>query len=444
MAEVAQSGVARRESETAAPPQGVGPLQKREARLAWTMLAPTFLIVALIVALPLVANFWISAKPIQLADLRAPEATINERVSGEAVAAGETFRVTYTLRNSSPNLPVRGAAFTDTLPEGVDLAVDDERCVLSGRNLTCTFGDLEPRGRERLRFEATAQTDIANVEALLEGTAAIAQGRGENALTSLSFTGENFRKVFNATEFWDVLWTSILYTVFGTGGALILGLFAALLLDQAFRGRAFLRGLFLFPYVAPVIAVAYTWVTLLDPNSGALNAILMQIGATEGPINFLGQRAAGEISLFGLTVEFPLALTTVIIFEAWRYFPLSFSLHPGAHAVDQHRYVRSGRDRRGDALPAVLAPLPAAAGDDPGNPLPAALHLDLQQVRRHLPSDRRRGGHAHPDGQRLRTGDCAFEHRRRCGGCRGGVLRAAGLRPGVLPLLAEGGLRWLL
>ncbi len=324
MAEVAQSGVARHEAETAAPPQGVGPLQRREARLAWTMLAPTFLIVALIVALPLVANFWISAKPIQLADLRAPEATINERVSGEAVAAGETFRVTYTLRNSSPNLPVRGAAFTDTLPEGVDLAVDDERCVLSGRNLTCTFGDLEPRGRERLHFEATAQTDIANVESLLEGTAAVAQGRGENALTSLSFTGENFRKVFNATEFWDVLWTSILYTVFGTGGALILGLFAALLLDQAFRGRAFLRGLFLFPYVAPVIAVAYTWVTLLDPNSGALNAILMQIGATEGPINFLGQRAAGEISLFGLTVEFPLALTTVIIFEAWRYFPLSF------------------------------------------------------------------------------------------------------------------------
>ena len=152
----------------------------------------------------------------------------------------------------------------------------------------------------------------------------MAQGRGENALTNLSFTAENFRKVFNATEFWDVLWTSILYTVFGTGGALILGLFAALLLDQAFRGRAFLRGLFLFPYVAPVIAVAYTWVTLLDPNSGALNAILAQIGATDGPINFLGQRSAGEISVFGLTIEFPLALTTVIVFEAWRYFPLSF------------------------------------------------------------------------------------------------------------------------
>ena len=132
MTEVAQSGITQPRQAKATPPTGVGPLQKREARLAWTMLAPTFLIVALIVALPLVANFWISAKPITLADLRPPEATINERVSGEAIAAGESFRITYTMRNSSPNLPVSGAAFSDTLPEGITLEVTDERCSLAG------------------------------------------------------------------------------------------------------------------------------------------------------------------------------------------------------------------------------------------------------------------------------------------------------------------------
>jgi multiple sugar transport system permease protein len=116
---------------------------------------------------------------------------------------------------------------------------------------------------------------------------------------------------------------SLAYTVFGTAGALIMGLFAALLLNEAFKGRAFLRGLFLFPYVAPVIAVAYTWVTLLDPNSGTLNAILIQMGAVETPINFLGQRYA-EFSLLGIPIKFPVALTTVIAFEAWRYFPLAF------------------------------------------------------------------------------------------------------------------------
>ena len=58
-------------------------------------------------------------------------------------------------------------------------------------------------------------------------------------------------------------------------------------------------------------------------NSGTLNAILVQMGAIETPINFLGQRFA-EFSLLGVRFDFPVALTTVIIFEAWRYFPLSF------------------------------------------------------------------------------------------------------------------------
>ncbi len=305
-------------------PKGTGPLQRREARLAWAMLGPTFAIVALIVALPLLANFWISAKPVQLADLRPPTPKVTERVRGEAVAAGESVEVVYTVRNTSPNQPLGGVAFEDRAPEGVALAVEDPRCTLTDARLRCVFGDLEPRARERLRVTATFEAAVDDAEALLEGSAPLTTGSGRNPLASLDFTFDNFRRVFDAAAFWDVLWTSILYTVFGTGGALVLGLFAALLLNRAFRGRAFLRGLFLFPYVAPVIAVAYTWVTLLDPNSGALNAILAQMGATDAPINFLGQRSAGTLNLFGLEIEFRLALTTVIVFEAWRYFPLSF------------------------------------------------------------------------------------------------------------------------
>ncbi len=120
-----------------------------------------------------------------------------------------------------------------------------------------------------------------------------------------------------------MLRVTIYYTIFGTVGALVLGLFAAQLLNTSFRGRGFLRGLFLFPYVAPVIAVAFTWVVLLDPFSGTLNAIFRQMGLIDSPINFFGQRSV-DFQLFGLQLSFPLALSTVIAFEAWRYFPLSF------------------------------------------------------------------------------------------------------------------------
>ena len=76
---------------------------------------------------------------------------------------------------------------------------------------------------------------------------------------------------------------------------------------------SFVRGLLLFPYVAPVIAVAFSWVVLFDPFSGVVNAMLLQVGAADGPINFFGQRKVG-ISFFGLTYGFNcLSLEILII-----------------------------------------------------------------------------------------------------------------------------------
>ena len=67
---------------SATPPTGTGPLARREARLAWGMLFPTIAIVSLVVVLPLLAIFWISFKPVQLADLRPPEVVVREDLRG--------------------------------------------------------------------------------------------------------------------------------------------------------------------------------------------------------------------------------------------------------------------------------------------------------------------------------------------------------------------------
>ena len=147
--------------------------------------------------------------------------------------------------------------------------------------------------------------------------------KSTNVLTSLDFTISNYLKVFSASEFFEVLKTTIYYTFFGTAGALLLGLFAAQIMQKAFPGRAFVRGILLFPYVAPVIAVAFSWVILFDPFSGSVNAMMLELGVVKEPINFFGQRYA-TIGLLGLEIKLPVALTMVIIFEIWRYFPLSF------------------------------------------------------------------------------------------------------------------------
>ncbi|CTQ49444.1 carbohydrate ABC transporter permease [Jannaschia donghaensis] len=305
------------------PPKGLGPLAKREMRFAYMLLLPTFLIVLSVVLFPLVANVWISFKPVTLGDLRAPSILSNERLMGDLEAVGDTADIRYRLRNSSRQSAIASVTFTDTLPASLDVLTVDERCTLEDAALRCDLGDYEPGFREDVIVRVAATQAFLDAPADVKDTDPAFDFVPENILTNDDFTLDNFRKVFNASDFWEVLWASLYYTIAGTVGALVMGLFAAQLMNMTFLGRSVLRGLFLSPYVAPVIAVALAWVLLLDPGpGGTLNALLLQLGVIDGPISFLGQRAA-ELSILGLTFDFPVALTVVIIFEIWRYFPLA-------------------------------------------------------------------------------------------------------------------------
>ncbi|MEX0286880.1 MAG: ABC transporter permease subunit [Paracoccaceae bacterium] len=288
------------------PPSGTTPLARREARLAWGLLAPTLISVALVVVLPLLAIFWISFKPIGLADLRPPVAVVRESVRG----SGDDLRVEYRVRNSSQEIAISGVTLTDTLPDGLTLTGQlPDQCTLNGATLFCDFGTLEGGHNERLRLPAQA-ADADAMEEAAEGSEPAVTGSAPSVLTDFTFTFENFARIFDGDEFWGVLGVTLFYTVFGTVGALLVGLFAALLLNKSFRGQGILRGLYLFPYVAPIIAVAFSWLILFDPFSGSANALLLQMGVTDEAINFFGKR--------------PLALIMVTVFEIWRYFPLSF------------------------------------------------------------------------------------------------------------------------
>ena len=68
----------------AVPPKGHGPLARREAQLAWGLLLPTIVIVSAVVIIPLLSIFWISFKPIGLADLRPPAPVVREALRGAA------------------------------------------------------------------------------------------------------------------------------------------------------------------------------------------------------------------------------------------------------------------------------------------------------------------------------------------------------------------------
>ncbi len=109
---------------------------------------------------------------------------------------------------------------------------------------------------------------------------------------------------------WGAAITTIVYSFVSTALTVLLGLAAALLLNHPFRGRGAARAIFLVPYIAPIVGVAFVWRWILDPRpSGVLNDLLMRIGLIDVPAAYLSVRG--------------LALLLVIIFTGWRYFPFA-------------------------------------------------------------------------------------------------------------------------
>lgn len=313
------------------PPRETGPLARLEARLAWGLLAPTIAAVALVVILPLLTIFWISVKPVSLADLRAPEVVVREDLRGNPQVGGDEASIRYRLRNSSQEQPISGVSFRDIVPDGITITELDPRCQLDGSALFCDLGDWEGGLRDTLQIPVTVSQAFLDSGERPQDTEATTTGSASNVLTNNTFTLGNFAKIFDGNEFWSVLGVTLFYTIFGTVGALVFGLFAALLLNKSFKGQGILRGLYLFPYVSPIIAVAFAWILLFDPFSGSANALLIQMGVTQGSINFFGER--------------PLALIMVTIFEVWRYFPLSFLfILARMQAIDTDMYEAADMD----------------------------------------------------------------------------------------------------
>ena len=161
-----------------------------------------------------------------------------------------------------------------------------------------------------------------------------------NDVFNAPFNGfDNFRAVLNDFEFkwqginqWGAAVNTIVYSFASTFLTLIVGLLAALILNRPFKARGLVRGIFLFPYVAPVISVAFVWRWLLDPRpSGVFNHVLMSLNVIDEPKAYLATRG--------------LALFLVIIFQTWRYFPFAMlMILARLQAIDSTLYEAASVD----------------------------------------------------------------------------------------------------
>ena len=297
-------------------------LSKIEKRRAYTLLLPAVFLVFAIVLFPILANVWISFKEVGLKDIRIPEPRAKKIVKYFKDNNSE-LKIVYKFRNSSLIQEIREVKFSDKFQKSFEPINLDKRCEFKTQKIKCSFGTWEAGYREN--FEILIK--VLNIKDInkknLEYLKPKLSGKSDNILLTTDFTLKNFEKGFLNNNFFELLMTTFYFTFFGTLGAILLGIFAAQLVNQKFYGRSFMRSILLFPYVGPVVALAYTWTLLLDPNSGTLNSLLVSFGIIEKPINLLGQKYL-IINILGFELKLRLALTTVIFFEIWRYFPLAF------------------------------------------------------------------------------------------------------------------------
>jgi multiple sugar transport system permease protein len=334
-------------------------LAKIEKRTAYLLILPSVLLVFSIILFPIFSNIWISFKNVELKDLRIPEPRAKKLVKSINDNPNQ-IKVIYKLRNSSLTQEITNVKFKDKYPDDIEPISLNNKCQFKSNLLKCELGNWPKKYRENLEivFQNTNNQEISKKE--IKSYKPKLSGKSQNILLTYEFTLNNFKKVIKDKAFIDLLSTTFYYTFFGTIGAIVFGILAAQMVNQKFFGRTFMRSVLLFPYVAPVVALAYTWELLLDPTSGTLNNLLINYQIIDGPINLLGQKYV-TLNILGFDFKLRLALTTVIIFEIWRYFPLAFL------------FILA-------RLQAVPKELYEAADVDGANPIQKFLNITLPQI----------------------------------------------------------------
>jgi multiple sugar transport system permease protein len=119
----------------------------------------------------------------------------------------------------------------------------------------------------------------------------------------------NYARVLGADSVQEATVNTIIWTVFSTFFAFLLGFGAALALNREFPGRGVLRGILLVPYVISAVAAAYIWRWLMHSDFGVFGALTMALGITDKPINFLDNTTT--------------VLPALILVNVWKEFPFA-------------------------------------------------------------------------------------------------------------------------
>jgi multiple sugar transport system permease protein len=118
---------------------------------------------------------------------------------------------------------------------------------------------------------------------------------------------DNYVDALGSSDFWGAWVTTIVFTAVSVGLELVIGLVMALVMHEAFRGRALLRAVVLVPWAILTVVTAITWRTIFEPELGFANTMLDALSLPGADIVWLGEEGY--------------ALAVMILADVWKTAP---------------------------------------------------------------------------------------------------------------------------
>ena len=138
---------------------------------------------------------------------------------------------------------------------------------------------------------------------------------------------DNFVEAITKTDLLRSIWISVSFAVLSTLVTVPLGLAAAVVTQNPYRGRAIVRAVFLIPYVLPSFVVATVWRTMLQPD-GIVNGVLQNAGIDPA-----------------LWLNGPMSYWTLVLVEIWAAWPFIYLLAlAGLQSVDHEVHEAASID----------------------------------------------------------------------------------------------------
>jgi len=140
--------------------------------------------------------------------------------------------------------------------------------------------------------------------------------------STADFVGlSNYIDVVRDSEFWQTLLRTLIWTTVSVALQVAIGLLFAMLLNQRFRGRGALRGLFLLPWVTPVVVVALIWKWMLNDLYGVINMLLGRINGDWSDLAWFSDQSLALLTVIGVNVWRGVPFTMIILLAGLQTVP---------------------------------------------------------------------------------------------------------------------------